>query len=94
MQSTARLDYLPKRPDIVNSMGMFDYYEPAPAIHCPACNAELKEWQGKDGLCLLINAVDGWMPLERRTIRATGLALRSLIWKSEEFKSHQERKTT
>jgi hypothetical protein len=34
-------------------MGMFDYYEPVPAIHCVACETPLRNWQGKDGPCAL-----------------------------------------
>src|SRR5262245_17977207 len=30
-------------------MGMFDYYEPRPAIACPRCGEVLSEWQGGDG---------------------------------------------
>src|SRR5262245_10116029 len=34
-------------------MGMFDYYEPEPALSCPVCGAQLARWQGKDGPCAL-----------------------------------------
>ena len=34
-------------------MGMFDHYEPDPALSCPACGAKLGGWQGKDGPCAL-----------------------------------------
>ena len=30
-------------------MGMFDTYIPDPPLHCPACGAELVDWQGKEG---------------------------------------------
>jgi len=29
-------------------MGLFDYYEPDPAIECPKCGGRLSGWQGKD----------------------------------------------
>ena len=32
-------------------MGMFDYYEPKPAISCSACGHTPPAWQGKDGPC-------------------------------------------
>ena len=35
-------------------MGMFDHYEPDPAVVCPYCGTELGDWQGKDGPCLLL----------------------------------------
>jgi len=35
-------------------MGMFDYYEPRPALHCPRCDSEVAGWQGKDGPCSLV----------------------------------------
>jgi hypothetical protein len=34
-------------------MGMFDYYRPSRPLTCPACGAELRKWQGKDGPCAL-----------------------------------------
>jgi len=34
-------------------MGMFDEYQPIPPLDCPACNAFLRGWQGKDGPCAL-----------------------------------------
>jgi hypothetical protein len=33
---------------------MFDHYEPVPPVCCPKCGAELREWQGKDGPCVLL----------------------------------------
>jgi hypothetical protein len=33
---------------------MFDEYEPTPAIRCSACGGEVRDWQGKDGPCLLL----------------------------------------
>ncbi len=30
-------------------MGMFDYYEPQPAVQCEYCGHAIREWQGKDG---------------------------------------------
>jgi hypothetical protein len=30
-------------------MGMFDYYDPQPPVHCPMCQAPLTGWQGKEG---------------------------------------------
>jgi len=30
-------------------MGMFDWYEPDPALSCPDCGTPLREWQGKEG---------------------------------------------
>ena len=35
-------------------MGMFDTYEPVPAIPCPTCGTPLSGWQGKDGPCELL----------------------------------------
>jgi hypothetical protein len=35
-------------------MGMFDYYEPDPALVCSVCGASLTGWQGKDGPCALL----------------------------------------
>ena len=35
-------------------MGMFDYYNPQPSLHCPRCGSELAGWQGKDGPCALV----------------------------------------
>jgi hypothetical protein len=35
-------------------MGMFDYYEPEPALSCPVCGTQLAGWQGKDGPCALL----------------------------------------
>jgi hypothetical protein len=35
-------------------MGMFDHYEPEPALDCPVCGAPLRGWQGKDGPCALL----------------------------------------
>jgi hypothetical protein len=35
-------------------MGMFDYYEPIPAITCPTCGEPLSGWQGKEGPCALL----------------------------------------
>jgi hypothetical protein len=30
-------------------MSLFDYYQPVPCLHCPACGLPLEgEWQGKD----------------------------------------------
>lgn len=34
-------------------MGMFDYYKPAPDLHCPTCKSVLIGWQGKDANCAL-----------------------------------------
>ncbi len=34
-------------------MGMFDWYNPAKKHECPVCGTPLKDWQGKDGPCLL-----------------------------------------
>src|SRR5271170_4649472 len=35
-------------------MGMFDYYDAEPALHCPWCESPLTGWQGKDGPCRLV----------------------------------------
>lgn len=35
-------------------MGMFDHYEPFPALSCPVCGQPLSDWQGKDGPCALL----------------------------------------
>ena len=32
-------------------MGMFDHFEPVPALNCPRCGAELRDWQGKEDGC-------------------------------------------
>lgn len=40
-------------------MGMFDWYEPRPAIICPRCGAALSGWQGKCGPCALFEWVQG-----------------------------------
>lgn len=29
-------------------MGMFDWYEPVPALHCPSCGGGLSDWQGQE----------------------------------------------
>ena len=29
-------------------MGLFDWYEPTPAVLCPVCGQTLEGWQGKD----------------------------------------------
>jgi len=34
-------------------MGMFDVYEPVPALRCGRCRELLEGWQGKDGPCQL-----------------------------------------
>lgn len=31
------------------NVGMFDYYDPVPALECPWCGAPFKVWQGKEG---------------------------------------------
>jgi hypothetical protein len=40
-------------------MGFFDTYVPDPALRCPACCGELRNWQGKDGPCLLLTWQQG-----------------------------------
>ncbi len=30
-------------------MGMFDVYEPVPALTCPSCSTPLRDWHGKEG---------------------------------------------
>lgn len=35
-------------------MGMFDEYEPVPALPCRSCGAALPRWQSKVGPCLLL----------------------------------------
>lgn len=35
-------------------MGMFDYYEPVPALVCPFCAETLGGWQGKGAACHLV----------------------------------------
>jgi hypothetical protein len=32
-------------------MGMFDHFEPVPALRCPKCGVELRGWQGKEDGC-------------------------------------------
>lgn len=35
-------------------MGMFDYVDVGePAVECPKCGRTLREWQSKDGACLM-----------------------------------------
>lgn len=46
-------------------MGMFDEYEPTPAIDCPWCGKLIGIWQGKDGPSVLVRWVQGQrQPLE------------------------------
>ena len=40
-------------------MGMFDWYEPRPALSCPSCESLLSGWQGKSGPCGLFQWVQG-----------------------------------
>jgi hypothetical protein len=40
-------------------MGMFDWYQPRPDVHCPQCGAGLSGWQGKDGPCGLFQWSSG-----------------------------------
>ena len=40
-------------------MGMFDWYEPRPALSCPSCGSVLTGWQGKSGPCALFQWVQG-----------------------------------
>jgi hypothetical protein len=40
-------------------MGMFDRYEPRPAVSCPACGSALSEWQGQTGPCGLLRWIQG-----------------------------------
>lgn len=40
-------------------MGMFDWYEPRPAVNCPSCGSPLAGWQGKSGPCCLFQWVQG-----------------------------------
>ncbi len=40
-------------------MGMFDCYEPVPALTCPKCGLPLDGWQGKGGPCLLLTWKQG-----------------------------------
>lgn len=42
-------------------MGLYDHYEPAPAIDCPGCGARLDYFQGKDGPCALLRWRQGSM---------------------------------
>ena len=50
-------------------MGMFDHYEPDPVLHCPRCNAELSDWQGKDGPCFLLSWKQGEKyPVQNRMV--------------------------
>lgn len=35
-------------------MGLYDTYEPQPAIGCPICAAPSRGWQGKDGPCVFL----------------------------------------
>jgi hypothetical protein len=35
-------------------MGMFDWFDPQPALHCARCGAELTDWQGDYGPCDLV----------------------------------------
>lgn len=48
-------------------MGMFDWYEPVPALRCPSCYAELTGWQGQDSENALIVWRQGVVhPVEHR----------------------------
>lgn len=40
-------------------MGMFDTYEPEPALKCPMCGVDLPELQGKDGPKILATYKQG-----------------------------------
>lgn len=40
-------------------MGMFDWFEPRPALSCPSCGSVLAGWQGKSGPNCLFNWVQG-----------------------------------
>ena len=46
-------------------MGLFDSYEPVPPIACPHCNAILRDWQGKQGPCVLVT----WRQGEANPVR-------------------------
>jgi hypothetical protein len=42
-------------------MGLYDHYQPMPAIGCPGCGALLDDFQGKDGPCALVRWQQGQM---------------------------------
>ncbi len=46
---------------------MFDWYEPDGLNRCPSCGAPVKNWQGKDGRCILLVFRQGHRnPVEHR----------------------------
>src|SRR5262249_23486857 len=49
-----------RAPSSDAQMGMFDYFCPDPALHCPECGTELDEFQGKDGPCVLFVWRQSW----------------------------------
>lgn len=40
-------------------MGMYDTFQPRPALKCRNCHGPLDGWQGKDGPCLLLDWTQG-----------------------------------
>lgn len=40
-------------------MSMFDTYHPTGPLHCPVCDAPLREWQGKEGPNALLHWYQG-----------------------------------
>lgn len=61
-------------------VGMFDWYEPDPAIKCPRCDSSLvTPWQGKDGP----NALFLWR--ERRSTPVEHLVDDEVRWNGEEL---------
>lgn len=49
-------------------MSLFDYYQPVPELHCPACGQALEaEWQGMGGGCaMLVWRQGNAAPIEQR----------------------------
>ena len=48
-------------------VGMFDWYEPERTHTCPACGAQLSDWQGTSGPCALLVYRQGRRyPVEQR----------------------------
>lgn len=59
-------------------MSLFDYYQPDPALKCPACNADLDHWRGSDGPADLFVWKQGQRhPIAQRT-EGTGRAAADL----------------
>lgn len=40
-------------------MGIYDTYIPKPPVKCPLCGEEVKDFQGKDGPCAMLEFTQG-----------------------------------